>query len=245
MAAESSVVPEAVREVIEGKIVPIEQLFRSLMLALATHQVGTAAIAQASHSVRVNAVIAAGVTTEPIPIQLLRNFSGLYPNFIQEEFQGKLIQLWKDLLRDIFSIFLDLHIRGTRPFKECGSLSIKVNFREERPLSDVFRDSVLKCFDFEEHRDQFRIVNKALGREELPPPAKHIFQHAQFRNAIQHHFGVLGADIFRMLGCSEIILLDGSGEERRLHDGDKVEISLPELNKLRMSILEVMHKWKR
>jgi hypothetical protein len=223
----------------------VQDHYSAFILARTAHVLGSGVVDAFADDALVTATVGLNVAIEPIPVAELRKFKAVYPDFVIEVFHGGLVQHWQDLLGKIFSHYVELHVKGQRPFVELGTAQVKLDFSEESPLVDQVRESLCRDFDFRKYLDRQKLIMKVRqGRGAARADADVILRHVHFRNAIQHHRGVLREFVFKELGCDSITVLDESGATRLLHAGDKVAISVPELDAFRRALLVIAQQWK-
>lgn len=177
---------------------------------------------------------------DPIPIAELREFRSVYPSFVIDVFHGKVIQTWNDLLHSLVALHLDLHLSGERSFTELRARQVRLDFADDLPVLEQLRHSVLESFDFDKYQDRFRLVERTMGAGPSQEASRCIRCHVHIRNCIQHHHGLLNDFVFKDLGCKTMELVNDDGDPRPHKEGDKVQLSGPELDRLRRALLQVV-----
>ncbi len=240
-----NIVPNASAE-LDRFVAECLDLFKSFLLARTSHELGDRLVDSLVDSTLVTATVGIGIRIEPIPIDELRAFKSVYPDFVIEVFHGRLVQRWNDLLHKIVGEYLDLHLAGTRQLTEMKTRQVKLDFRDACPLDKQIRAAVLRSFDFDRYQERFRLVDCILGGgTDIRGQAEHIRRHIQIRNAFQHHNGHVRTEDLVELGCNELVLLDESGTDQPYLAGSRLHLCVPELDKFRRSLLQVVHQWKQ
>lgn len=80
--------------------------------------------------------------------------------------------------------------------------------------------------------------------DKYPEHLSNIHKHVQIRNAIQHRHGIVEAFALKKLGTTKIEVMNAAGESRTLAEGDSIELSIPEYDALRRSILLMGQAWR-
>lgn len=219
--------------------------FHALLLANATLQLGEDALNTIAGGSILEVPISPGIHVEPIAIDELREYGSTFPDFLLQVFHGKTITLWHGLLQELFSIYLEKHISGTRLFTELKGRQVKIDFRSAEALQSQIERGVLKDFGFDKYAERQKLINCLRN----PSKAREdelftIHTHVQLRNALQHQNGFLDQFVFDQLGRTRIVLLDSAGSPKDYTVGNQIELSLPEFDKLQKSLLLVAQAWR-
>lgn len=198
-----------------------------------------------SSSVQITATVGVNVQTEPIPVSELKAFRSIYPDFVIEVFHGKMLQHWHDCTDRIFCHYVDLHISGQRSFDELGKLSIKLDFADQSAFTDQVWSALRRDFGFWRYADRHKLINKLRSPAgDTADAAGVIHKHVHLRNAFQHHLGILQEFSLKELGCHEISLIDDNFQTQTFKAGQRLALSIPELDNLRRSLLLMAQKWR-
>jgi hypothetical protein len=216
-----------------------------LLAASTMYELGQETLSQIDNQVSISPKVGTNLHVEPIPIVDIKKFRDDYPYFLSEVFHGKLVQLWNNCLRDIFSLFIDLHFTGKRNFEELGKLSIKLDFSSDENFYSQIQNRIIDDFDFKKYRYREKIINKILnlndvGRDEIAAIHKNVL----IRNAIQHKNGVIDSYTIKELGSSQIKILDMNGKINVYKENDKILLSIPEIYSFKSSILSIGQIWR-
>jgi hypothetical protein len=236
---------DPVNAMLDCLVEQVQEHCGAFILARTCHMLGSNVIDMLVDHVVVTGTVGFNVEIEPIPVADLRQFKAVFPEFVVEVFHGKLVQHWQDLLGTIFAHYVNLHLSGQRPFVEAGATSVRVDFALQVPVVDQIRESLCRDFNFRKYVERHKLVATLRDRAgKTKNEADIVLRHVHIRNAIQHHHGVLQAFMFRELGCHELKVLDDSGTDRTLKTGDKVAVSVPELDRFRRALLMIAQGWK-
>jgi hypothetical protein len=212
----------------------IQANYNAFILARTSHVLGASVIDALADEALVTATVGLNTVIEPIPVSELRKFKVTYPDFVVDVFHGKLVQYWQDLLNRIFAHYVDLHLTNARPFVELRSAQVKVDFAQATPILDQLRESLCRDFQFSKYAERQKLVAKVrdpVGQARTE--ADTILRHVHFRNALQHHHGVLREFVFKELGRQDLTVLDESDATQTLRAGEKISISVPEFDSFR------------
>lgn len=182
---------------------------------------------------------------EPIPIQYIKRFKDNFPYFILEVFHGKIVLLWHDLLTNIFSIFIELHLSNIRQFEELKKQEIRLDFNSSDNFNVQIKKGIIDDFNFKEFSERQKLINKLLnpeghGQNELA----YILKNILLRNIIQHRKNIIDDYILRKLGRAQIEILDNDGKIVNYSCGDKFILSIPEIDAFKKSILFTANLWR-
>jgi hypothetical protein len=236
---------DPVDTMLDGFVEQVQTTYKAFILARTCHVLGSDVVDAMADGARVAATIGLNIEIEPIPVSELREFRAVYPEFVIEVFHGKLVQHWQDLLDAIFAHYVDLHLCGQRQFAELGTTAVKIDFGQQGLVADQIRDSLCRDFQFRKYAERQRLIGRLRDLAGDAEDEVGLVQlHVHIRNAVQHHQGLLHAFVFRELGCREITVMDDAGSDLKLEEGDRIIVSLPELDRLRRTLLMIARKWR-
>ena len=236
---------DPVNAMLDEFLVLVQATYHAFILARTSHELGASVVDALADDVLVTGSVGLNIAIEPIPVSQLRKFKATYPDFVVDIFHGKLVQHWQDLLDGIFAHYVDLHVANARPFVELGNTQVKVDFANAVPIQVQLRESLCHHFQFRKYAERQKLVAKVRdAASEARTEADTIHRHVHFRNAIQHHQGVLREFVFKELGRQDLTVLDDSGATQSLMAGHKIVLSVPEFDDFRRALLVVTQRWK-
>lgn len=246
MGISSASQPDPVTDILDALIGDVQSTFHAFLLAQTTLQLGGGVLENIQDNTIIEATLGVTLDIEPIRIGELRQYNDTFPTFLLEVFHAKTVQHWQDCLTRIFGYYVDLHCHGLRPFVELKSQDVRIDFASTEGMADQMRVALVRDFEFREYGDRQKLIDKirnTTGRhlEHL----RNIHKHVQIRNASQHKHGVVGAFSLRKLGTTKIEVLDPAGKPRSFAEGERVELSIPEYDAFRRSILLVGQAWRQ
>lgn len=220
-------------------------LFLEFLAAKTMYDVGRSNLDSIADDAAIAPLVGIDLRLEPIPIAFIKQYKDKYPHFILEVYHAKLVQLWNNLLDDIFSVLVEEHIARRRPFTELKKRQVRVDFDSKEDLLVQLTGKLMEDFSFVEYSERQRIINKALnpnneGENEFDTVKRNIL----IRNLIQHRDSVIDAYILEKLGCNQIELCDDNGNPKTYRHGDKILLSIPDLHNFLSSLLYVVQKWR-
>lgn len=245
MSTSSTSPPDPVLEILDALITDVRSTFHAFLLAQTTLQLGGNVLKSIQDSAIVEATLGVALSMEPISIGELRQYSTTFPTFLLDVFHSKIVQHWQDCLTKIFCHYVDLHVTGTRPFAELRAKNVRIDFASTDPVNDQLRASLVRDFAFSEYAERQKLINNlrnATGK--YPEDLSNIHKHVLIRNAAQHRHGVVDAYTLKRLGKTKVKVLDATGAVQQLGEGDRIELSIPELDSFRRSILLVGQAWR-
>ncbi len=236
---------DPVNGILDAAIKVIQDHYHGFLLAHTSHELGANVLNSISSSALITATVGVNVQMEPIPVAELKAFRSVYPDFVVEVFHAKLLQHWHDSTDRIFCHYVDLHISGQRPFDDLGKVSIKLDFADQTSLAEQVRSALARDFGFGRYSDRHKLINKlrnpASGEADA---AEVIHKHVHLRNAFQHHHGILQEFSLKELGRHEITVIDDHCQPQTFKAGQKVALSIAELDNLRRSLLLMAQTWR-
>jgi hypothetical protein len=237
---------DPVNDVLDALIDDVQATFHAFLLAQTTLRLGGGALANVQDNTLVGATLGVNLAIEPIPIGELRQYSDTFPSFLLEVFHGKTVQHWQDCLARIFEHYVALHCNGSRPFVELKSQEVRLDFASTEAMSEQMRFALVRSFEFREYGERQKLVDKIRNKKcQAMEDLQNIHKHVQIRNASQHRHGVIDAFALRKLGTTKIEVLDSAGQLRSLTEGERIELSVPEYDSFRRSILIVGQAWRQ
>lgn len=236
-------------EVVNNSIEDVKDIFTTFLSALTMYQRGQDTITDINNRASISPKVGGDIHLEPLPIGVVKEFKNYYPDFILEVFQGRLIQKWNDCLNEFFVLLLDLHIEGERLFKELKNPKVSVDFRSATDLVNQIRENSIENFRLSTSFNQRqKIINDALNPDRKSgSDLENIYKHVLLRNAIKHREKKIDLYIIENLGEAgpELEILNEEGEPELFGEGERIQLSIPALYKLRSSMLCVLQLWKR
>jgi hypothetical protein len=220
-------------------------LFVEFLAAKTMYDIGRGNVDSIADNVAISPLVGVDLRLEPIPISFIKQYKNNYPHFILEVYHVRLVQLWNNLLDDIFCILIEEHINGGRRFSELKKQQVKVDFDSTEDLLVQLKEKLIEDFAFVDYPERQRIINKALnpndkGQNELDNLKKNIL----IRNLIQHRGSIVDDYILGKLGSSQVQLYDDDGDLKTYRPGDKILLSIPEIHNFIRSLLLVVQKWR-
>lgn len=234
------------QSIIDHLIKEVGILFKQFLLAFTLNNLGHSVIDDLDNDVRVETIVGLNISIEPVPIHALREFKGEITDFILEVFHGKLIQRWNETLSSLLQYLVDLHFSGKRPFKELKRKALRCDFTSAAPIEEQIKESIIKDFDFDKYSERVKLINGVFDpNNDHDNDLKVIHKHVQIRNSIQHKDGIIDEFFLKELGIDRIVLLDDDGREKEYGQGDRLKLSIPEVDYFRRSMLTVSQCWRR
>lgn len=236
---------DPVNAILDAAVKAIQDHYHGFLLARTSHELGSNVLDSLSDNVRITATVGVNVQMEPIPVSELRTFRSVYPNFVVEVFHAKLLQHWHDTTDRIFCHYVDAHISGQRPFDELGKVMVKLDFADQTSFPEQVRSALARDFGFWRYSDRHKLINKLrnpTGSEADAAEVTH--KHVHVRNAFQHHHGILQEFPLKELGLHEITVIDDRCQPQTFKAGQKVVLSIAELDNLRRSLLLMAQTWR-
>ncbi|OAS04608.1 hypothetical protein AYO08_14725 [Pseudomonas putida] len=214
------------------------RIFRDLMLGVAASEAGMSFIKNNQQGF-VSLNLAGGSQSEPIQLAELAQNELSVKEGVAELFQSKAVALWGDLLNEIFNFALNQHLSGEKSWRVFKSFEARFDFESDISPVDQIRDSVKKRFAFYSHKDKIAAISKIFPLEELADKISIIKKHVEIRNAFQHHNGRMHDSGLRILGLQSFSVKGHGGDDYRVGAGDKISLSIIEMDVLRSVLFEV------
>ena len=155
------------------------------------------------------------------------------------------ILLWNNCLKDIFSLFIDLHFTGKRKFEELKKQDIKLDFSSNEDFYSQIKNRISDDFDFKEYSERQKLINKILNpNNESKEELDNIYKNVLIRNVIQHRNNIVDSYILKRLGSSQIKILDMAGNLKFYKENDKILLSIPEIHSFKSSMFIIGQIWR-
>ena len=223
----------------------INSTFIELVAAFEMHNLGRYTLSYINDNVAVSPKVGVDLQIEPISITIIKEFKDNYPSFLSEVFHNKLVQIWNNCLDEIFSLFVRLHLLGIRKFGELKNQNIKLDFRSNDDFYLQIENRINSDFCFKEYSERQKIINKCLNPEEKREnDLRNIYKHVLIRNFIQHKNNIVDSYIIKKLGANQIQILDINGKTSVLKEGDKIILTISEINLFKQSMLKIGQIWR-
>jgi hypothetical protein len=230
---------------IDNLIKQSTRIFKQLLLAQNALNIGGNTILGFSDNAFISASVGADVQIEPIPLAEVKHYWLEMPRFMLETFHGKLVQEWYECLTALFCLLIDKHFSGERKFNELKRCQTTIDFREDIDLIEQTKCSLLDRFEFDSYRDKVKLINSVFNRESKREEyLKNIHKHIQIRNSIQHKNCTIDNFFLKDLGVQQISLLDNNSKEKIYKVNDCIELSIPEFDYFRRSIVLIGQVWR-
>lgn len=151
---------------------------------------------------------------------------------ITELVYGRIIQQWYDFLNQIIEQVVKDHITGVKIYSKIPKVDIKLDFSTESILEEVPR-LIKESFDFKKSHEKTKLLEDCLGQKIDENLKKEIKKAIIVRNTLEHNQGIIRNKDINDTGSNSIKLIDSSHKEQDLECGDKIEITIYELYRLR------------
>ncbi|MHC1729379.1 MAG: hypothetical protein AB9866_25830 [Syntrophobacteraceae bacterium] len=231
---------------INNIIIESNHLFKQCVLAYTALNLGQSTLDGFSDSVCIATTIGLNIQTEPIPMSELKHYRKGLGHFLLEVFHGKLVQVWHESLSELYSILVDLHFSGNRQFKELKVHNISLDFRNAIALDEQIKERLCKDFYFQKYGNKIKLLNRIFNpHSDHSDHLQNVAKHVQIRNAFQHHAGSVDDFMLKELGLQKIYVLNNNGNKVELKEGDKIELSVPEFDNFRKSLLLIGQVWRK
>jgi len=238
--------PVKVAETIDDLTARLGILFKELLLAHSLLKLGYGILPYVEDNASVETVVGLSISIEPIPIKELKQYSERLPHFTLEVFHGRMVQCWQNCITTVFCHLLDLHFAESRQFTELKKRQVYIDFRSGQDVVTQARDGLIANFEFEKYSERVKLINRILNPEGLHQEhLQNIHKHVLIRNSFQHKDGIIDKYLLQDLGVAEITLLDHDGHPITCHEQDKIDITIPEFDCFRRSLITVGQVWRK
>ena len=222
------------------------EIFKQFLLAQTALRIGGDTINGFADNALIGAIVGINVEIEPIPLFEVKHYWDRMPLFIIEVFHGKLVFAWQECLASLFELLIDKHFIGERQFKELKKCSIDIDFRNELDIISQAKRGLLKKFDFSSYKEKVRLINAVFNPNNYrETELKNIHKHVHIRNSFQHKGGKIDEFFLKDLGQQKIKLLNDNSEEKEFKENDYIQLSIPEFDLFRRSIVLVAQTWRQ
>jgi hypothetical protein len=156
-----------------------------------------------------------------------------------------MVQCWQDCITTVFCHLLDLHFAGSRQFTELKKRQVYIDFRSSQDIVAQARDGLIADFEFRKYSKRVKLVNRILNPEKRHQEhLQNIHKHVHIRNCFQHKDGIIDKHLLQDLGVAKITLLDHDGHPITYREQDKIDITIPEFDCFRRSLIIVGQVWR-
>jgi hypothetical protein len=187
----------------------------------------------------VSIVVAGGATSEPIHVStLIHNQDTVKRGYI-ELFQSKAIALWNDLIVALYAVSVCNHIDCSMKSAALKKAKVDIDFSSEISIFDQIKSVLVKDFSFSNHGSKLDVIRKIFPMNDYSSQISFIKKHVEIRNSFQHHGGFMHAGGLKILGTDKINLKNDSGDDVTVCAGEKIHISVVEIDKLKSSLFEI------
>ncbi len=226
-------------------VADLRATFRSFLLAYTSNNLGERHLNSINDDAGVTVALGVDIAIEPLPVGELKQYRGVFPMFITEVFHGRFVQLWQQILDSIFAHYVRLHFSGEYNFAELKKRQVIVDFRSAMPATEQIQEHLLRAYEFDSYPERVSLIGKIRNPDRKQQEHfDSIRKNVTLRNCFQHNKGVLSTDALDKLGVAVITVLDTRGKTVTLKAGDRIYLSLPELNKFRQSLLLAAQAWR-
>ena len=233
-------------QAIDTVITESNRLFHQFLLAHTALSLGQGTLTGFPDTICITTTVGLNIEIEPIPMGELKRYRDELPNFLVEIFHGKLVQIWHECLSNLFQILVDFHFSGQRQFVELKKRNISLDFQENAILEIQVKDRLCRDFGFQNYSDRVKLLNAVFNpNQEQSEHLGNVSKNVQVRNAFQHREREVDEFLLRELGVQKISLLDRDGKPREYMLGDTLELSVPEFDAFRRSLLMVGQVWRK
>lgn len=223
----------------------INEGFHQFLLASVCQQLGWSRIDIIEDGTLVQMPVGVNIHTEPIPIRELKQYRKRMPNFILEFFHSKFVQLWQQLLTDLFGHIVDMHLKKQQLFPELKIQPAKLNFASTEDITIQLKQSLRKDFAFRKYADRIKLISKIINKIDIQcKDFRIIYKHILIRNSFEHRNGKVDFYMLKELGDNKITILNSNGKPQILKDGDYINLTIPEFDQFYRSLLFILQHWR-
>lgn len=151
---------------------------------------------------------------------------------ITELIYGRFIQKWYDFLNQIIEQVTRYHITSVKNYSNLPKIELKLDLFNDNLLEEVPKLSWLK-FDSYKGVDKTKEIEKILSKKLEDNLSYEIKKSIIVRNLLEHRQGIIQDKDISGTGKKSIKLIDAFGEEKEFNSGDKVEITISEIFRLK------------
>jgi hypothetical protein len=223
----------------------LSNYFRELILAHAYLQIGNEQIAKAPLLASVSVLLGEDITTEPFILKELVQHSSAVNDGLLELFQTKVIAAWSDLLSALFSDFIAQHLAGEKLYPQFKKITARLDFSAASCLEDQLKEALISDFAFKPYKDKIAPISAILDPTGLMEEERSLIKkHVLIRNAIQHHESKVYDELLKELGTVQLAILDVKGNPLSIVRGQRIPLSIPELDALKSALFRLTNKWR-
>lgn len=219
-------------------------LFKEMILGVAAHNAGMSRLADKPHGA-VSLLLSGGTETQAIMVAELVQRQEEVRQGVLELFQNKAIARWNDLIDDLFSVAVDEHLGGAKKWAVIKVRGAKYDFASGIPLEDQVKTTIKGEFGFQDYATRIGIIVKLFGLNQNIKQLLFIKKHVEIRNAYQHHNGLMHSKGMSLLGVVQITVKDLNDRDVVVKIGEKVTLSVMELDLLRSYFCQVVGLMER
>ena len=163
-----------------------------------------------------------------------------------------LVQEWHIFLDAVFSNAVFTYLQSNREIKLSNSNSIRfsdlslVGVKGKKDVFGRITESLAESFSFHSHKSKIEDLGRLFPDKMDSTLLREIIKHIEIRNIFQHNRGQVRSDDLKKIGrpkqCFEV--LDENGELAQYSEGQKIQLSLRELEKFVEMIEKVSHTYE-
>lgn len=212
--------------------------FRELLLGMAAFELGMRSL-QENLSGSVSILVAGGASSEPIHVSTLIHNQDTVKRGNIELFQSKAIALWNDLIVDLYTVSVCNHIDHSVRSAALKKSKVDIDFSLEILIPDQIKNALVRDFSFSNHGSKLDVIKKIFPMASYSSQLSFIKKHVEIRNSFQHHSGIMHAGGLKILGVDKISIKDDDGNDVNVCAGEKIHISVVEIDKLKSALFEL------
>lgn len=219
--------------------------YTEFILATSCAEAGLQLISNSPENSEVSLYLGGGIHTEPVGFVELLSVSGDFISSTIALYQNMMIAAWSDLLHDIFNHYLSLHFENEVILSALKRQDVKLDFSSPVCIEKQVQSHLQNSFSFKGYKDKIKLISEIIKcKTSVSVELSLIEKHVHIRNAVQHHNGLAYPDIFKLLGSSSFTIMDRDGQDKPVHPGDKIFISVPEFDYLKRCLQLVTQYWR-
>ncbi|MGI8499956.1 MAG: hypothetical protein ACR2LR_02285 [Hassallia sp.] len=162
--------------------------------------------------------------------QTYHNHKGAIAELVYE----RLIQRWYDFLSQIIEQIVKYHITGVKSYPKIPKVKIEVNFSDDKFL-EQFPTLIKDSFDFQKNIEKTKLIEDCLEQKIDDEFKQQIKKAIITRNLLEHSQGIIRTKDTKDLGINSIKLIDDHCVEKEFKVGERVEITIYELFRLKQA----------
>jgi len=151
---------------------------------------------------------------------------------ITELVYGRIVQQWYDFLNQIIEQVVKDHITGVKIYPKIPKVEVKLDFSTENILEEVPR-LIKESFDFKKNYEKTKLLEDCLEQKIDENLKKEIKKAIIVRNILEHNQGFIRNKDLKDTGSNSIKLINSSCQEQDWKSGEKIEITIYELYRLK------------